>query len=68
MELEQVFDNLTFKPIHALGKKIQSTVDFFCATVFDTYNGKQILTMIVRMKLLQQFCLVYSDTNDRYIV
>ena len=53
MGFGQVFDNLTFKRLTALRRKIQSVADYFLLTAFlTTCNLKQILTMIVRIKLL----------------
>ena len=52
MEFEQVFHNLTFKRMSTLRKKIQSVVDSFKLPILDKCNLKQILTMIVRIKLL----------------
>ena len=68
MGFEQVFDNLTFKHMTALRKKIQSVTDYFSKLLFlATCNlQKQILTMIARIKLLAKFylaCFVIS-TRD----
>ena len=52
MEFEQVFDNLTFKHTDAQRKQIQSLFDYVLNYFLDTCNAKQILTTIIRIKLL----------------
>ena len=50
MRFEQVFDNLAFKRMTALRKKIQSVVDYFCKLLFlGTCSLNQVVTMIVRI-------------------
>ena len=67
MGFEQVFDKLTFKHMEALGKQIQSLVDYALKNCFwDLCNSKQILTMIAMINLLWKSYLVCSDINERY--
>ena len=51
MGFEQVFENLTFKRMTSLRKKIQSVVDYFSKPLFlDIYNLRKILTIIIWIK------------------
>ena len=68
MGFEQFFDNLTFKRMDALRNQIQSVVDLLKLLILDTCDGKHILTIIVRIKLLYESCLVCSDINERYYI
>ena len=53
MRFEQVFDNLTFKHMEALGKQIQSLFDYVLKHCFWILAMlSKFLTMIVRIKLL----------------
>ena len=49
----EVFDNLTFNYMTTLRRKIQSVADYFFKLLFlAACSLKQILTIIVRIKLL----------------
>ena len=67
MGFEQVFNNLTFKHMDALGKQIQSLVDLRFEPLFlDICSVEQISTMVARIKLLWKSYLACSDINERY--
>ena len=53
MGFEQIFDNLAFKCMDALRKKIHYLVDILKLPFLDTCNVKHTLTLIIRIKLAQ---------------
>ena len=59
MRFEQIFDDLTFKHMHALRKRFE-------LLLLNTCDVKKILTMIVRIKLLLKSYLVCSDFSEKY--
>ena len=66
MGFEQVIDNITFKRMDVLRKKIQSLLDYVLKYFLDTCNLKQILTLIITIKSFMKSYLVCSDINERY--
>ena len=63
MGFGQVSDNLTFKHMTALRKKVQSAAVCCLNLFFATCNLKQIFTMAVRIKLPENFYFTCSDIN-----
>ena len=66
MGFEQVFDNITVKHMDAL--RAASVSRRLCLELLflDTWDGKQMLTMIVRNKSLWKSYMVCSDINEKY--